>query len=658
MTDFDEEKFNEYISSIEIPEDSEEPGYTKTPPRTKKGTRKTETYAHRDDVDYPEPSRARKKRAQEPEAYADPDDVDYPGEPEAPPRPAKKKSVKGSGSSKSAGSAKVQNASGSGKKKSKKKKKKKVKPGPIIICVLLAALAAGGVYAVNRVAALDTIFPGVTIDGNDTGNMTREQAAGMLESAGWEEKISAPLKVTSIGGYSFEVAPKTAGTGIPAAQLAEEAFACGRCEKPLDNFISYVKFLTGAETAAVSSGGRTADRGYVSECVDTAIAAIAESTNVPGYVFDEEKSELQIKKGGGEITLNRDAFINEVALALEEGRSELTYTDLAMPLTAPDFQAIYDGMPHETVDAVFSDDGRFTVIDETIAREFDVSEAQRIWDEAAPAEDIVIPVETTLPAVTGDDLRATLFRDLLGTCTTYYPNSNDARRSNLRLATSKITGTVMYPGDVFSYNETVGERTEEAGFLKAPAYFNGAETEEIGGGACQVSSTLYASTLFAFLETVERECHYFEVNYIQKGTDATVTIPTDGGRAIDFKFKNSRNYPIKLVGSCNNLDSSITFEIWGTLEENDYMPVEFDNSSKGQYASDIKIDKTDPARQGYIIRLEHETYTFDDEVGSGYRTLTWRRVYDEEGNRVFEELTNMKNKAGDHTMDTYYFHEH
>ncbi len=240
--------------------------------------------------------------------------------------------------------------------------------------------------------------------------------------------------------------------------------------------------------------------------------------------------------------------------------------------------------------------------------------------------------------------------------TTKFPNSGENRRSNLELATSKIDGMIMYPGDEFSYNEVVGQRTEEAGFLPAPAYVDGDVKDEIGGGACQVSSTLYAATLFSFLETVERECHYFPVNYMQMGTDATVTIPEGGGRSIDFKFRNSRNYPIKLVGIFNNEESTLTFEIWGTLEDDDYMPVEFDSSYSWTYDFDKFIDPAYPDRDGYTIKLTHETYGFEDDVGSGYRTLTHRQVIDADGNIVVDEITNTKLANGNYAMDTYYQH--
>jgi len=174
---------------------------------------------------------------------------------------------------------------------------------------------------------------------------------------------------------------------------------------------------------------------------------------------------------------------------------------------------------------------------------------------------------------------------------------------------------------------------------------------------CQVSSTLYAATAFAFLETVERECHIFAVNYMQMGTDATVTIPSEG-RAVDFKFKNNKNYPIKIVGYCNDEESTITFEIWGTLEENDYMPTCFDNSYGWQFDYVRAVEPSYADRTGYTIKLTHETWSFSDDYGSGYRTLTHRQVIDPDGYMVVDEIINAKLPNGQFAMDTYYHHDH
>ena len=345
--------------------------------------------------------------------------------------------------------------------------------------------------------------------------------------------------------------------------------------------------------------------------------------------------------------------------ALQNGETELHFSQLFGGLLCPDFNAIHTALLQEPRDAQFTDDGRFEVIDEVVGCSFDVDAAQQLWGAAEPAAEVRIPMSVTWPAVTGQQLRDSLFHDLLGACTTSYWNSSPNRISNVELASSKIDGTILYPGDIFSYNTVVGERTLEGGFLPAPAYVDGDVKDEVGGGACQVSSTLYAATLFAFLETVERTNHYFPVSYMQLGTDATVTIP-DGGNVMDLKFKNNKSHPIKIVTYSevdeDNYVRDLTFEIWGTLEDDDYMPVEFDNSWGWSLTYDRFIDPAYPDRPGYKIKLEHEKYYFTDEQGEGYRTLTYRRVYDMDGNLVAEGMLNPLLPSGGPAMDTYYEH--
>ena len=147
-------------------------------------------------------------------------------------------------------------------------------------------------------------------------------------------------------------------------------------------------------------------------------------------------------------------------------------------------------------DAYFAEGG-WEVVDEVVGCKFDIHEAETLWTQAHWMETVSIPLEIRYPAVTGESLRALLFRDMLGTETTYFPNSVQNRVSNINLAASKLDGIILYPGDELSYNQTIGQRTLEAGFLEAGAYADGEVVEEIGGGICQVSSTLYCAVVNA-----------------------------------------------------------------------------------------------------------------------------------------------------------------
>lgn len=531
---------------------------------------------------------------------------------------------------------------------------KKVAKILTVLAVILVLAAGGFVYGAYRVSALDTNYPKLRITGIDVGQMTPAQTVDALNSRGWDTSAQEALAVSTLAGQSFTVEPLRTGLILSAEELAQRSFAFGRGGNFLENFLTYLRCWIAPTELDLSD--LTADTQYLRACIAENQAAIDQAMGDAEYTPEYEEGKLVLKKGWGQLRLNEDLLLRAITEAVQSGKKELCFTTLEVEPTAPDFQAILTELKKEPRNASYTDDGRFDVIDEIVGCSFDVAAAQQLWSEAAPGEDVVIPMEVTWPEVTGQQLRDQLYHDLLGACTTHYYNSTDNRRSNLRLASSKIDGTILYPGDVFSYNTVVGERTEEAGFLPAPAYVDGNVTDEVGGGACQVSSTLYAATLFAFLETVEREAHIFPVHYMQLGTDATVTIPKDGGRAIDFKFKNSKNYPIKIVAYCDEEDSAITMEIWGTLEDDDYMPVEFDNTRGWEYVYDRVIEPADPNRPGYKIKLDHEKYYFADDLGEGYRTLTYRRVYDQDGNMVEEGLTNMLLENGLPAMDTYHFH--
>ncbi len=526
-----------------------------------------------------------------------------------------------------------------------------------VILIVLILLLGGGLLASFYVAQLDTNYPNLTVGDVPVGGLTKEETKAALDAAGWDEHLATPLTVTTVGGLSFTVDPVQSGLSATADKVAEYARAYGRDGNIFQNLATYLRCRLRPVSLQIEA--QNADLGYIRSCIAQNTAEIRTLLGDSEYTPDYEKEQLVMKKGWGQLKLDEAGLEEAIIRALQAGETELSYSTLVGGLLCPDFDAIHAALMQEPRDAAFTDDGRFDVIDEVVGCSFDVAAAQQLWTEAAPAADVVIPMTVTWPAVTGQQLRDSLYRDLLGACTTSYWNSSPNRISNVELASAKIDGTILYPGEVFSYNEVVGERTLEGGFLPAPAYVDGDVKDEVGGGACQVSSTLYAATVFAFLETVERTNHYFPVSYMQLGTDATVTIP-DGGNIMDLKFKNNKSHPIKIVTYStvdeDNYVRDLTFEIWGTLEDDDYMPVEFDNTWGWSMVYDRFIDPAYPDRPGYKIKLEHEKYYFMDEQGEGCRTLTYRRVYDTDGNLVAEGMLNPLLPTGGPAMDTYYDH--
>ena len=533
-----------------------------------------------------------------------------------------------------------------------------------VLLILLILAAAGSLFGAFRVSQLDTSYPNLTLNGLEVGGLTKAEIVSALNASGWDARLSTPLTVTTLAGQSFTVDPLKSGLAMSAEDAADWILSYGREGNFFEDFFSYLKCRLRPTELVLPQ--QNVDYDYLNSLIAQNEADVLATLGEAEYVPDFENEQLVMKKGWGQLHLDQNGLQAAIVRALQFGETAISFSGLTNEMVCPDFDRIHADLLKEPQDAAFTDDGRFEVIDEIVGIDFDVAHARSLWEAAAPADEVDIPIAVTWPEVTGQSLRDSLFHDLLGACTTSYWNSSPNRISNVQLASSKIDGTILYPGDVFSYNEVVGARTTEAGFLPAPAYVDGDVKDEIGGGACQVSSTLYAATLFAFLETVERTNHYFPVSYMQLGTDATVTIP-DGGNIMDLKFRNNKNYPIKIVSYSDvdedNYIRELTFEIWGTLEDTDYMPVEFDNSWGWSMIYDRFVDPVDPNRPGYKIKLEHEKYYFADDMGEGTRTLTHRLVLDptqtdEWGNLVVvqDEILNPELPTGGLAMDTYYEH--
>jgi len=185
--------------------------------------------------------------------------------------------------------------------------------------------------------------------------------------------------------------------------------------------------------------------------------------------------------------------------------------------------------------------------------------------------------------------------------------SSDNRINNIGIVAEKLNGLIMMPGDEFSYNETIGERTEEAGFKAAPAYDDGQVVYQLGGGICQGSSTLYCTVLNADLEVLNRRCHDFDPGYLPMGLDATVSWGSP-----DFKFKNSSDYPIRIVALCDKEEHSLTIEIWGTNLDGSYVE----------------------AKSGWYAMYDEEY----PEVQTGWGAVTYKYHYDKDGNLLEKEF--------------------
>ena len=431
----------------------------------------------------------------------------------------------------------------------------------VIVAALCVALLAGSLIVANR----DTIFPKVTVNGTDVAGMTQEQAAETIRAAGWDDPDAAVLTIVFPGEETFSVSARETGFTATADEAAQAAWEYGRSGNILSNFFTYLRCaVSGKEMRDELSTG--VDEAVLRARVETEIGELNLDLSEGNIEIDEEESILKVVKGASLITIDPEEVLSTILDALQQHQyGEVTYRvqskDEADKVS---MQELYDAVCTGPVNAGYDTETK-EITEGKPGVEFDVAEAQRLWDAAAVGDTVRIPVTLTEPELESVD---GLFGDKLATKTTSLSGSSYNRINNVKLAAQHIDGVILEPGDSFSYNQTVGQRTKANGFLEAGAYANGQVVQEVGGGICQVSSTLYYCTLISNLKITARTNHYFTVGYIEPGMDATVS-----WGAPDFQFKNNRTFPIKLRAYVSN--GSLTVEIWGTDVDGSYVKMDY-----------------------------------------------------------------------------------
>lgn len=222
---------------------------------------------------------------------------------------------------------------------------------------------------------------------------------------------------------------------------------------------------------------------------------------------------------------------------------------------------------------------------------------------------IKAPMEKLLPKIKAADLK--VVNTIIDSYSTSFPNSSESRCTNIELATKSINGTVLMPGDVFSFNDIVGERTEEKGYQKAHQIVGDEFVDGLGGGICQVSSTLYNAALLCNLKSVLRIGHTIPSHYVPLGQDATVDYEN-----IDYKFRNTLKDPIYIEGIVSN--KTVYFNIYSTsMQAKTKCTIQ--NDVYKTVAPDSVID--------YDANLADGVREYVKDGRQGYKVKVYRTVY-------------------------------
>ena len=498
-------------------------------------------------------------------------------------------------------SGKGKNAGSRNRKKKVTLQEKLIKYGLVVVMLFIFYMIFCGIVGKKK------FYPNTSVNGVDVSRLTVEEAAAAISDE--FEKQYADMKIAvSLNDETYNI-PITDAMNTDVTDAVEAALF--ESHSFLTRGVRFIKalFVDQEYTAAPSLEDE--------EALEAAIVAsgITDISLVDDAAYELTDTELYVIKGKGGYIVDEEKLVDEIIQAFEDGdytsviECPLIYSDV-------DLAAIYDEITTEATDATLDADNDYEIIPSQDGVSFDLEAAQSLLDAAADGETVTIPLIYTEAEITTEILSASLFRDVLGSFSTNVSGSSN-RKSNVQLAAEKCDDYILLPGDVFSFNGTVGERTTANGFLSAPAYVNGDTVEEIGGGICQVSSTIYNAVLLSNLEITERYNHSYLSSYVDPGFDATVSW---GGP--DFKFTNDTDYPIKIVMSYDS--GVLNAKIYGTKVDDITVKMTSTVLSIDNYETVYEDDDT--------LEVGEEKTSVVGETG--YKVQTYRNLYDGDGNLI------------------------
>ena len=404
----------------------------------------------------------------------------------------------------------------------------------------------------------ENIISGISIKGIDVSNLSVEEAKETLQNYINE---NLPENITLVhNDYETSIPLSALNVNFDIDSAVNQAYAIGKSGNIFEN--SFIALKTKIDPIDIELSA-TLDEEQLRTALNDISSKLPDTVIESGYYI--EGNDLIVTKGSEGNVVN----VDQMCTYIKSGISNLTLKNRTLDIatvskqpSAIDIEKIYNEIYKQPVDAYYTQDP-FAVYPSENGLDFAISldEAKNMLLEEK--DEYVIPLQTLYPNVTTNMIGTEAFPDMLSTYSTRYSTSDRDRTTNLQLAASKINGTVLMPGETFSYNQVVGERTIAAGYKEAPIYVSGEVVDGLGGGICQITSTLYNAVLYANLEIVERSNHQFVPSYVKASRDATVVYGS-----IDFKFKNNRDYPIKLV--CSVSGGIAKFDIYGLRTDNEY----------------------------------------------------------------------------------------
>ena len=457
----------------------------------------------------------------------------------------------------------------------------------------------------------------------DLGKLTREDALTVV-SQEMEQRLES-RKLTLLYGEGKRV-ELTGELMTCSPDAAVDAGMSAKEEQPLWKLGALWLGLTREATDLPLSAASFTAEGEAQ--VRQLLKSIADELYVEPVDFTYELGEetVEVTPGSDGQMLDTDALFAAVENALIQGETELRVEAETVPSAELSGQVLSELIHIEPQPAGVDADGKLTPA--VIGLSVNAEEAQSILDVAEPGQTVSIPLEYTPPGTSADE--SMYYKDLLASVTTNLDGVAN-RSYNVALAASSCNGTVIAPGETFSYLGTIGSPSAANGYKMSTGYSGGQTVDMEGGGVCQVSSSLYYCAVYSNLDIVYRANHSFTVTYLPTGLDATVYYPT-----LDFKFRNNTGFPIKIVAYTEGgAAGTLTVQFYGSNPDGTRVETERYTLSTTAWTTVYQPDET----------IERGATKVDITPYTGYVVEVYRCVYDANGKLISRTFENRSSYA-------------
>lgn len=485
---------------------------------------------------------------------------------------------------------------------------------PLFIFAILVGILSTVFALINR--DNKTIFSGISVQGIDVSNLTIDEAKRKVSSI-IGNHISEEISLQH-NDFQTVILPEQFGVSFDVDSAVEQAYYIGKSDNLIKNNYTILSLLLKNYNISPSINY---DEDLLNSLIDSINAQLPDRVVNSGYSIDG--TNLIITSGKDGILISSSDLKDEILSFLNDISSKNETINIPVNNVGAEpinLDAIYKDIFKLPVDASYTTNP-YVMYPSSNGLDFAISMEEAKAIISNQQDEYTIPLKITYPNVTTNQIGNEAFPDLLSQFSTSFTSSGYNRSNNIILSSAKLNGLVLMPGEEFSYNQAVGQRTRAAGFREAGAYSNGKVVQEVGGGICQVSSTLYNAVLYANLEIVERTNHYFNPGYVKAGLDATVSW---GGP--DFRFRNNRNYPIRIVTDTSG--KKLKVYIYG-LKTDDDCTVVLDP----RYISSVPYKTT---YQNDASLATGETRVVSSG-SNGCKTATYKYVYDKNGTLISSE---------------------